>query len=437
LGQSVLIKKCKWIITQDKERKILKNKSIYIENGLITEISEKISVEADYIINGENKICIPGLINLHTHSPMSLLRGYADDMPLMEWLEKKIWPIERKLTPKLCYLGALLSCLEMIRTGTTFFVDMYWHPLEIAKAANQVGLKALIMIGVLDNFNSDLREKSLKEIRHFLSAIKQYYPNIRGGIGTHAPYTCSPELLLSCKELALKENIPIQIHLAETRREQVEFEKKYGRREVEYLASMGFLSRDVKLMAVHCVWLSKNEISLLREYDVSVVHCPISNMKLAVGGVMPLIEMLRAGIKVGLGTDGPASNNSLDMFQTMKFCALIHKHHRWDPTVANAQLVLDFATINGARILGFNNVLGQICEGGSADIVLLNANSINLQPVHSSSTIISHLVYSACGYNVSDVIVNGRPLLLNGSFTNVNADNIINYISHELEKLFT
>ena len=430
---SILIDKCKWIITQDDERTVLKNKSIYIEDGIITEISDKINVEAEYVINGENKLCMPGLINLHTHSPMSLFRGYADDMPLMKWLKEKIWPLEQKLTPKLCYLGALLSCLEMIRTGTTFFVDMYWFPIEIAKAIDRTDLKALITIGVLDNFDSSLRDQAINQINKFLSEIKAFSPKIIGGIGTHAPYTCSPELLLKCKEIAENEKIPIQIHIAETRREQAEFEKKYGKREVEYLSDLGFLSNNV--LAVHCVWLSKNEIKKMSEYNVKVVHCPISNMKLAVGGVMPLIELLEANVTVGLGTDGPASNNCLDMFQTMKFCALIHKHHRWDPSIVNSQLVLDLATINGAKALRLPNVSGRISVNEPADLVLINLNSANLQPIHSSNTIISHLIYSTSGFNVSDVIIDGKLVLKNGSFMNISLSEVLDEINYELSKL--
>jgi len=431
---SILIKNCSWLVTQDDNRPVLKGISIYIEDGVVREISPRISLEAEFVIDGSGKICLPGLINLHTHSPMSLLRGYADDLPLMEWLREKVWPIECKLTREHCYLGALLSCLEMARTGTTLFVDMYWHPLEIARAASEVGLKAVIAVGVLDNFDSSLRDKSVREVEDFLRAVKEFSPRIVGAIGTHAPYTCSEELLLKCREIAEREDVLLHIHVAESRSEQVDFEEKYGKREVEFLADIGFLSP--RVLAAHCVWLSKNEVKLLADHGVKVAHCPTSNMKLAVGGVAPIPELLNFGVTVGLGTDGPASNNCLDMFEAMKLCALIHKHHRWDPTVIPAQLALDFATIGGASALGLEGVWGKVVEGAPADLVLVNARSPNLLPIHSSSTVISHLVYSACGFNVGDVIVDGELILHNGVFTRVDEREIYDKVSSVVDELF-
>jgi len=421
-------------VTQSEDRLIAKNVSIYVEDGIVSEISSRIPVEAEFVIDGRGKICIPGLINLHTHSPMSLLRGYADDLPLMEWLREKIWPVESRLTGEHCYLGALLSCMEMARTGTTLFVDMYWHPIDIARAASEVGLKAVISIGVLDNFDVSLRDKAVHEVEDFLSAIKDFSPRIVGAIGTHAPYTCSPELLLKCSEIAEREEVLVHIHVAESRREQVDFEDKYGMREVEFLSKIGFLSP--RVLAAHCIWLTKNEVKLLGEHGVKVAHCPTSNMKLAAGGVAPIPELLRFGVTVGLGTDGPASNNCLDMFEVMKICALIHKHHRWDPTALPAQLALDFATIGGASALNLSGAWGRVVEGAPADLVLINARSPNLMPIHSPSTVISHLVYSTSGFNVEDVVVDGELILHGGRFTRIDEREVYEKVSSVVEELF-
>ena len=400
---SILIKNCSWLVTQDDNRPVLKGISIYIEDGVVREISPRISLEAEFVIDGSGKICLPGLINLHTHSPMSLLRGYADDLPLMEWLREKVWPIECKLTREHCYLGALLSCLEMARTGTTLFVDMYWHPLEIARAASEVGLKAVIAVGVLDNFDSSLRDKSVREVEDFLRAVKEFSPRIVGAIGTHAPYTCSEELLLKCREIAEREDVLLHIHVAESRSEQVDFEEKYGKREVEFLADIGFLSP--RVLAAHCVWLSHQDIEILSRHDVTIAHCPVSNMKLSVGRVMPYHYMQKLGLNITLGTDGCASNNNLDMFETMKFASLLHKHHV-SQTSAPANEVFKMATENAAKALGIN--AGKIEEGKLADIILIDLNRPDLVPNHN---LISNIVYSANSSCVDTVIVDGKILM--------------------------
>jgi len=419
-SNTILIEKCKWIVTQNRDRKILRNKSIYIEDGRIVEISDKIPVEAEYILNGEGKICMPGLINAHTHTPMSLLRGYADDMALKEWLEKKIWPVERKLKPYHCYIGSLLSCMEMVRTGTTTFMDMYWNPEMIAKAASKIGMRGVIAIGLLDFEDPSLREKMLSEAEKYLVEVKSLSSKIRGALGPHSPYTCSEELLYKCREIAEREKTPLTMHLAETMEEQVEFKEKHGVREVEYLDKIELLTGN--LVAVHCVWLTKNEINLMADRKVKVVHCPTSNLKLAVGGVFPLPEFLERNVTIGLGTDGPASNNSLSMFETMKICALIHKHHRWDPSIAPAPLILDLATLGGAAVL--NLKIGCIVPGWEADIILLDEKKPNLIPICSKSTLISNLVYSTSGFNVTDVIIGGEMILHEGRFLKVDEEKV-------------
>jgi 5-methylthioadenosine/S-adenosylhomocysteine deaminase len=413
---SIKLENCKFIITQN-DGKILKDHSIFIEDGKISEISEKIDVEAEYVLNCEDKICMPGLINTHTHAAMSLFRGYADDLPLEIWLKDKMWPLERKLTPEQCYIGTLLSCIEMIKNGVTLFLDMYFNPMMTVKAAAETGLKAIVSIGVFDFDDSYMRDKMINEINTFLHEVKPYEPKIIGAIGPHAPYTCSNELLMKCKDIAEKEKRLIHIHLAETMEEQAMFEEKYSKREIEYLNDIGFLSSNV--IAAHCVWVSKREIKLLGENNVKVSHCPISNMKLAVGGVLPLCEFLANNVIVSLGTDGAASNNSLNMFEVMKFCALIHKHSTLDPSLASAKLVLDFGTVNGALATNKINSLGKIVEDAPADIIVLNSFTPNMHPL-SENNLISHIVYASSPHNVLHVIIDGEIVLFNGFLTKVN-----------------
>jgi len=273
------------------------------------------------------------------------------------------------------------------------------------------------------------------DIERFLSSIKNYDSRVIVAIGPHSPYACSEDLLLKCKEIADRENLYLTIHLAETLDEQTKFEERYGKREVEYLDDIGFLSSNV--LAVHCVWLTKNEIRLLGKNGVKVVHCPTSNLKLGVGGVFPLSEFLRNGIPIGLGTDGAASNNSLSLFETMKHCALLHKYNAWDPTVAPAQMVFDFATVGGASALGLKNLSGSIAKGMPADLVLLDRHSPNLMPIISDGSIISHLVYSASGFNVSDVIVDGEVIYSDGRFMKVDAAKVYSEVEAAVSRLFS
>jgi len=415
---SILLKDCSWIVTQDATREVLRDKSIYIEDGTIRDIASKIAHEADHVIECNEKVVMPGLINTHTHLPMSLLRGYVDDVPLQEWLEKKIWPTERKLTGDLTYQGALLGCLEMIRTGTTCFMDMYFFMEDVAKAVKQSGLRAFLSHAIIDIFDPERAEKERENTQRLFRFIQNLGESrIRFALGPHAPYTCKEETLLRCKEISDKERILIHTHIAETKKEQASFETKYRKREVEYLEKIGFLSP--RLVAVHSVWLSRYEIGLFRKHGVKVSHCPVSNMKLGDGGVAPLPEMFEAGVPVSLGTDSASSNNCLDMFETMKVCSLLHKAQRWDPTILAAQKVLDLATLGGAETLQIAEEVGSIEEGKAADIIALDLNAPNMMPIHGKETVISDLVYSAKGMNVSVTIVDGQLLMAEGKFQTI------------------
>jgi 5-methylthioadenosine/S-adenosylhomocysteine deaminase len=334
----------------------------------------------------------------------------------------------------MCYFGALLGGMEMTRTGTTCFVDMYFHMEDVARATEEAGLRGILSYGMIDPPTREGREKerknSLKLLQH-VRAMKS--PRISFAFGPHSPYTCGEETLLWCRKEAEKENVLVNIHIAETRGEQAKFERDKKSREVDYLDKIGFLSD--RVLAAHSVWLTKSEVKLYGKRGVRVAHCPVSNMKLAGGSVAPLPEMWDAGVPVGLGTDGPASNNSLDMFDTMKICALTHKAHRWDATTASAQKVLDMATIDGARAIGMEKELGSIEKGKRADLVLVDLKEPNMMPIHKEETVISDLVYSASGYNVDTTIVDGRVLMKNRKYAKLDPAKIEEGVNASVRRL--
>ncbi len=415
---SLLIKNAS-IITQNEKREMLADTDILIEENIITKIAKKIEEETEFVIDARGKFVIPGLANCHTHAAMTLLRGYGDDMQLHDWLEKKIWPREAKLNEKDVYWGSMLACVEMIKTGTTSFADMYFFMDGTAKAVQETGMRANISHGMIDLGNEEKRKKELKEGERI---VKEWNGKAGGRItasfGPHAPYTCSRELLETTKKLAEKHDVKIQIHSSETRKEVFDVKKQTGKRPVEYLASTGFLSE--RAIASHCCWITKSEVKLLAKHGASVVHNPVSNMKLATGGTMPFPELLEAKANVCLGTDGACSNNSLSMIETMKFAALMQKNARWNPTILNAQQALDLATRNGAKALGIN--AGTIEEGKLADLAVLDFKKANTTPTHNPA---SNIVYAASEKNVSDVIIDGKIALREGKLQTADEEKII------------
>lgn len=395
-----------YVITMDRQRHIFKRGSVAIEGGKIAAVGKDISTKAGTVIDARGKAVLPGLINAHTHLSMTLLRGVADDMPLMEWLEKKIWPIEENLTSNDCYIGALLGSLEMVKSGTTCFADQYFYMEDVARAVEEAGLRGVLARGIIELDDPEKREVTIKEGERLIKTCQgMANGRILTMFGPHAAYTCSPECLMRVKELAKKYKVGIHTHIAETQEEVDKITEKYGKRPVEHLDSIGFLGPEV--LAAHCVWMTEREIKTIQKQGVKPVHNPVSNMKTA-SGVAPVPEMLAAGIPVALGTDGAASNNSLDMFNEMKFAALLNKVHKFDPTALPAQKVLEMATINGAIALGLQDEIGSLEVGKKADIVLVDMKKPHLTPLHN---VISHLVYSAIGSDVDTVIVDGKVLM--------------------------
>ncbi len=420
---SILIKNS-IIVTQDRERRIIEG-DVYIEDDKIVEIGN-INIEADYVI--KNKIVLPGLINMHTHLPMTLLRGYGDDLPLEEWLTTRIWPIEAKLKAEHIAAGTKLAFIEMISTGTTCCNDMYFFEDVIANEAKKMGIRCYAGFSIIDFDTPEMkREKLIPECEKFL---KRWDNDelIKPVVAPHSTYACSPETLEKTSELSKKYRAFIHIHCSETRHEVYDVLKKYGKRPLEQIKEYGLLNE--KTMLAHCGWITKEEVREIAKAKACVIHNPVSNMKLATGGYTPLPELMEANATITLGTDGAASNNKLDMFETMKFTALIHKHHRWDASIVKAQEVLDMATIDAANFLKLN--AGSIEVGKKADIICIDKNMPNLIPRHD---IISHLVYSASGYNVSDTIINGKLIMHERKFLNIDVEKVYEMVEKMKEDL--
>ncbi|WP_018154528.1 amidohydrolase [Methanothermococcus thermolithotrophicus] len=409
---SILIKNG---IINGKKQDLLVNDNIIQKIGEI-DVSE-ISKDETEIIDGKDKVIIPGLVNTHTHAPMALFRGVADDMPLMEWLNDHIWKLEAKLNEKIIYAGTLLACVEMIKSGTTTFNDMYFYLDSILKAVDETGIRSTLSYGMIDLDDEEKRKKELKSAKESIEIIKNLNnPRINAALGPHAPYTCSKELLSEVHDMAKEYDVPIHIHMNETLDEVKMVNEKTKMRPFEYLNSFGFFN-DVNVIAAHCVHLSDSEINIIKEKNITVSHNPISNLKLA-SGVAPIPKLLDNGINITLGTDGCGSNNNLNLFEEIKSCALIHKGVNLNPTVVNAKEAFDFATKNGARALGLNT--GELKEGYLADLAIIDLNKPFLIP---KENIYSHLVYSFNG-NVDTVIIDGNIVMNDGKMVNVDEEKV-------------
>lgn len=380
------------------------------ENGTIGAVGEGIrrehKGEADLIIDGNRAIALPGLVNTHTHAAMSLLRGYADDMILQDWLSQKIWPLEAHLTPADVYRGTKLACLEMIKSGTVAFNDMYFMMEEAARAVGEAGIRATLSYGFIDLFSPEKRETECKATENLVRHIRSLdNPRIKAAVGPHAIYTVSPEGLRWCAEFAAREMIGIHIHLSETEKEVNDCIAQHGKRPAALLDECGILTP--RTVAAHCCWLDEAECMLLSKRGVSVSHNPSSNMKLATNRAMPYQWLTEAGANVCLGTDGCASNNNLDMFEETKTAALLQKFSWNNPTLLPAHEALAMATMNGAQGLGL--ATGKIVFGKPADIILVSTRTACNTPLHNAT---SNLVYSCSGGAVETTICNGRVLML-------------------------
>ncbi len=353
-------------------------------------------------------LIMPGLINAHTHAAMTCFRGLADDLPLSVWLNEHIFPAENKISGELVYQGTLLACAEMILGGTTTFCDMYLFEDQVARAAHEAGMRALVG-EVLYDFPSPNYGPPEQGLAFTRDLIREWEndPLVSVAVEPHAVYTCSPELLHACNEIAEQFQVPMIIHLSESQDEVDQVKELYGTSPVMHLEKLGLLTSH--LIADHCVVLNEEEMDLLAERGVRVVHNPESNMKLA-SGVAPAVELLARGVPVALGTDGCASNNNLDMLAEMDTAAKLHKVHRLDPTVMGAKTVAHLAVRGGARVLGLESKVGSLEPGKKADLIGLDLERPHLTPLYN---MYSHLVYAVSAADVTLTIANGRMLMRN------------------------
>ena len=408
-----------------------KKQSLLIKDDLIAEISDNIDADADKVIDAEGKILLPGLINTHTHLSMALFRGLADDLSLDTWLNDHIWPMEANLNGEYCYIGALLGAVELIKSGTTTFSDMYFYMEDVARAVDDAGLRAVLSYGMID-FGDEERRKA--EIEANLNLYKACNGMADGRIkvffGPHSPYTASEELLVEVRKLADEYNMGIHIHVSETEKEINDVSEEKGLRPFEYLEKIGFLGPDV--VAAHSVWLSDNEIEILKKHNVKVSHNPCSNMKLA-SGIAPVSKLIENGVCVSIGTDGASSNNNLDLIEELKTASLLQKVSTLDPKVLNSDEAVEMATIKGAEALGLEDEIGSIEVGKKADIILIDTNAANMVP--DSSTLSSNVIYSANGSNVDTTICNGKILMENRKLTVLDEEEIFAKAKQAIKEL--
>jgi 5-methylthioadenosine/S-adenosylhomocysteine deaminase len=399
------------VLTVDSNFKILNESGIAVIGGIIAAISSPADIDARYEakerIERKSSVIMPGLVNTHTHAAMDLMRGIADDLPLKDWLEKKIFPAEAKnVSPEFVRAGTNLAALEMIRGGTTTFADMYYFESDVASAVDAAGLRAVLGETWIDFPTPDHKdlEETKTMTRAFLTKWKGHR-RITAAVAPHAPNTNSKETLMAAKALADEFKAPLLIHLSETRNEQKEIQEKYGMSPTKWLDSIGFLAPNV--LAAHAVWCDAEDLKILAQRKVSISHNPESNMKLA-SGIAPVVAARAAGVTVALGTDGVAgSNNDLDMFEAMDFAGKLAKVSTMDPTVLPARELLKMATIEGARALGMEDRIGSIEVGKEADLIAVDLNEPRTRPVYD---ITSSLVYAAKESDVSLTVVDGSVL---------------------------
>jgi 5-methylthioadenosine/S-adenosylhomocysteine deaminase len=398
------------ILTMDPHQALVAKGFLCIQGDSISVIAkgDPGQFRAGKTIDAKGGLILPGLINGHTHAAMTLFRGLADALPLMEWLNHYIFPVESRIDRAFVHTGTLLACAEMILSGTTTFCDMYLFEDEVAEAAREAGMRCLVG-EVLYDFPSPNYGPIDEGLKYTETLIRKWqsHPLVSIAVEPHAIYTCSPDLLARANELSNQYKVPLIIHVAESASEIAEVKKKYGKKPFEHLESLGILGPH--LIADHCVHLDEAEIRRIAKHDVKVINLPESNMKLA-SGISPVPRLLAQGITVGLGTDGCASNNNLDLFEEMDTTAKIHKVGAMDPTVLDAFAVLRMATVSGAKALGMADRVGSLEVGKKADVIVIETHKPHLTPMYNPY---SHLVYAAKGSDVSHCIINGKLVMEN------------------------
>ena len=401
-----------YVVSMDASASVYEQGAVAIDDGLILAVGPAEEVTAEYsaaeTLAGENRIVMPGLVNGHSHAAMTLLRGVADDLGLMDWLNNYIFPAEVQFVDsEFVRIGTELACWEMIRGGTTTFVDMYYFPDTVAEVVESCGMRAMVSATVIDQRSPDAENAadSINKGIAFIERWKGKNSRITPIFGPHANYTLNAEQLEAVRAAATEYGVGISIHMSESPFELQYSKDTFGMTSIEFYESIGFL--DGPTVAAHVVWPTDVEIPILAERKVGVIHNPTSNMKIA-SGISPVAEMLQAGVRVGLGTDGAASNNDLDMWEEMRLAALLQKVDRMDPTVMSASTVLTMATSGGAQAVGLDDTIGSIEVGKRADIIQVAFDDVHHVPTYD---VISHLVYVTDEQDVASVIVDGKVLM--------------------------
>ena len=413
-----------WVLPIEPSETVLEHHSIAIDDGLIVKIlPTKQALQqyrADHTFKLQQQVVMPGLINAHTHAAMSLMRGLADDLPLMTWLQEHIWPTEQQwVNEQFVRAGSELAIAEMVRGGTTCFNDMYFFPEVTAQVAANTGMRTVIGLLMMD-FPSAWGSGPEEYLEKGIALHEQYRNSslIHTAFAPHAPYTVSDAPLEKIRVYATELEAPIHMHIHETAHEVEEAEQQSGNRPLQRLEEMGLLGP--RLAAVHMTQLNDQEIALLAQRNVSVIHCPESNLKLA-SGFCPADALIKAGINVALGTDGAASNNDLDMFGEMRTAALLAKGVSGDATALPAHQALQMATLNGARALGLETITGSLTPGKAADLIAIDLSELESQPIYD---IASHLVYTTGRHQVREVWINGEHLLRNGELATLDLEKV-------------
>ncbi len=410
----ILIKNCNLISMSENRKKYEPNMDILIEDNKIKRIEKNINEDCEKVINASGKVVMPGLINTHSHISMSIFRETVDGLKTQDWLTQKIWPMEDKLTNEDIYYATMLSCIEMIETGCTCINDMYFMTEDIIKAALESGVRLQTTRTLMGHNKEDLIR--LEELNNLLENYK--YETITFNAGIHGLYTSNEEYVKKCVDFAEEKNLPIHMHFCENIQERKDIKSDYNVEEPSDVIKRDF--KGIHNILAHSVKISDKDIENLKETNTYIAHCPVSNLKLGCG-IAPITKMVEEGLCVSLGTDGQGSGSNLDMFETMKFTALLQKGINENPEDLPAYEVLEMATINGAKALNLNET-GKIEEGKLADLIIINMEETITNPINN---IFAEIVYNVKGSNVDTTIINGKVLMENRKIRNVNKKEII------------
>lgn len=410
----ILIKNCNLISMSENRKKYEPNMDILIEDNKIKRIEKNINEDCEKVINANGKVVMPGLINTHSHISMSIFRETVDGLKTQDWLTQKIWPMEDKLTNEDIYYATMLSCIEMIETGCTCINDMYFMTEDIIKAALESGVRLQTTRTLMGHNKEDLIR--LDELNNLLENYK--YETITFNAGIHGLYTSNEEYVKKCVDFAEEKNLPIHMHFCENTQEREDIKRDYNVEEPSDVIKRDF--KGIHNILAHSVKISDKDIENLKETNTYIAHCPVSNLKLGCG-IAPITKMVEEGLCVSLGTDGQGSGSNLDMFETMKFTALLQKGINENPEDLPAYEVLKMATINGAKALNLNET-GKIEEGKLADLIIINMEETITNPINN---IFAEIVYNVKGSNVDTTIINGKVLMENRKISNVNKKEII------------